>query len=511
MVKYESPRQLKIEEFKTPFLKSLLPDNRWVQLSRIIPWDKYASIYMRVMDSSTGRPGLSPRIVLGALIIKHLEKLDDRGTIAAIQENPYMQYFLGLEEFDPKPLFDPSLFVEIRKRTGQEQFDLLNIELIQSFSKQEDEKHLGNPKKKEEDGSPKNKGGLKVDATVADQYITYPTDPGLLNESREKCEGMIDKLYAITGKEGVKPRTYRRNMRKAFLSYSKKKNKSKTEIRKIKRKLLEAVQRDLKHIDRLLDKIENRGHQFPLNRREQKLLMVIHTVFEQQQQMYRENSNSCPDRIVSISQPHVRPIPRGKAKSKTEFGSKLGISLDNGFARIDTFSWDAYNESTDLKKQVEGYRLQHGYYPEVVQADKIYATRKNREWLDQRGIRITAPPLGRPRVKDKETPYQKRKKQKEAAERNQIEGKFGQGKNGYNLNKIRARLKETSESWIACIFFVMNLIRYAGNFSLSYFFTLFMVVNPKIIRISKQLFYMESSSVYTTKKWVTNQMCLISV
>jgi len=59
------------------------------------------------------------------MIIKHLEKLDDRGTIAAIQENPYMQYFIGLEEFNPHPVFDPSLFVELRKRIGHEKFDEL--------------------------------------------------------------------------------------------------------------------------------------------------------------------------------------------------------------------------------------------------------------------------------------------------------------------------------------------------------------------------------------------------
>lgn len=80
--------------------------------------------------------------------------------------------------------------------------------------------------------------------------------------------------------------------------------------------------------------------------------------------------------------------------------------------------------------------------------------------LKEKGIRITAPPLGRKPAKSKQTYYQQRKARKEAAERNHIEGKFGQGKNGYNLNEIRARLKNTSESWIACIFFVMNLIHY---------------------------------------------------
>ena len=95
-------------------------------LTKAVPWDKFAALYLKAMETDTGRPPISPCIVLGALIIKHIEGLDDRGTIAIIQENLYMQYFLGLEEFDPNPVFDPSLFVEIRKRIGHEQFDQLN-------------------------------------------------------------------------------------------------------------------------------------------------------------------------------------------------------------------------------------------------------------------------------------------------------------------------------------------------------------------------------------------------
>ncbi|WP_158288538.1 transposase, partial [Mucilaginibacter psychrotolerans] len=121
-------------------------------------------------------------------------------------------------------------------------------------------------------------------------------------------------------------------------------------------------------------------------------------------------------------------------------------------------SWDAYNESRDLPGQVEAYRELNGHYPEVVITDTIYGTRENRQWLKDRGIRYSGKALGRP-SKTPQTPYQKRKFKKEQGERNHIEGKFGQGKNGYNLNKIRARTAPTSESWIACIMFVMNLVK----------------------------------------------------
>jgi IS5 family transposase len=471
MVRYVSEKQLSIEEFKTPFQAKLSAENRWVKLSKAVPWDEFASAYIAMMNTGHGRPGVSPRIVLGALIIKHMEKLDDRGVIQAIQENIYMQYFVGLKEFTTEPVFDPSLFVQIRKRVGRKVFDSLNADLIRSVTGEKDKRH--NKKNKKDDGDePKNKGKLQVDATVADQYITYPTDNGILNESRKKCEMLIDTLYELSGKQGIKPRTYRRTMDQAYLDYSKKKRKLKATHRKMTRKLLECVNRNIKHIDHMLDKFEKQSNRFPLTYAQQRLFWIIHTVYRQQKYMYDTDQHSCPDRIVSIYQPHVRPIPRGKIKAQIEFGPKLGVSLDMGFTRINTFSWDAYHEAGDLKIQVEAYKELHGYYPELVQMDKIYATQENRKWLKQRGIRITAPPLGRKPAKEKQSYYQKRKFKKEAAERNHIEGKFGQGKNGYNLNQIRARLKETSESWVACIFFVMNLIHYEANHFFGFVFSI---------------------------------------
>jgi IS5 family transposase len=474
MVKYESTRQLSILEFKTPFQTSLRTDNKWVMLSNIVPWDRFASLYMNAMDKQMGRPGLSPRLVLGALIIKHMKKLDDRGTIEEIQENPYMQFFVGLKEFTTEPVFDPSLFVEIRKRIGKEMFDKLNEMIIESVSSKSDEKH--NKKSQDKDDPPKNKGKLQIDATVADQYIKYPTDTDLLNISRKKLEEMIDQLYDLKDKRGVKPRTYRRKIDKAFAVYSKGRNKSKNGIRKMKRKLLECVNRNINHVNQMLDGYGD-GAFFPLSKNYQRFLWIINNVYDQQKQMYDTQDNTCQHRIVSIFQPHVRPIKRGKQGRDTEFGSKLGVSLDNGFVRLNNLSWDAYNESSDLIKQVETYKDLHGHYPELVQADNIYPTRENRKYLKERNIRITAPPLGRKPIENKTNYYQRKKRKREAMERNQIEGKFGQGKNGYELNRIRARLRSTSESWISCIFFIMNLIKLEKEFFLAFFKSILLCIH----------------------------------
>jgi len=203
-----------------------------------------------------------------------------------------------------------------------------------------------------------------------------------------------------------------------------------------------------------------------------KYFFVIRHLLEQQESMYKKKSHQVEDRIVSIHQPHVRPIVCGKAKAKTEFGAKINISLLDGYARVDHFDWDAFNEGQDLQAQVERFRELTGKYPELVQVDKIYLTRENRRFLKEKRIRYTGEPLGRKPVKEIKSRYQKRKERREAVERNQVEGKFGQGKRGYGLNDIRARLATTSNSWIGAIIFVMNLIRYMRDIPLSYFVSL---------------------------------------
>ncbi len=129
--------------------------------------------------------------------------------------------------------------------------------------------------------------------------------------------------------------------------------------------------------------------------------------------------------------------------------------------------------------QVQAFRALHGHYPEVVIADGIYGTRANREWLKDRSIRYSGKPLGRP-PKEPQTAAQKRAFQQEQGQRNHVEGKFGQAKNGYNLNRVRATTSKTSASWIACILFVMNLVRFSKDVSLALYYWLSQVLRMAV-------------------------------
>jgi hypothetical protein len=133
---------------------------------------------------------------------------------------------------------------------------------------------------------------------------------------------------------------------------------------------------------------------------------------------------------------------------------KVYLSLIDGISFLDQLSWDAFNEGSHMMKYIEQYRARFGFYRADVLADQIYCNRANRAALKEKGIKLLAKPLGRPSAVPKHV---------SPGERNPIEGKFGQAKTAYGLNRIKERLKETSESWIASIILVLNLVMLAGE------------------------------------------------
>ncbi len=276
---------------------------------------------------------------------------------------------------------------------------------------------------------------------------------GILNNARRQIEKILDYLYkTCQTKLKKKPRSYRKKARKDYLKVAKKRRVSRKERNNAIFKQLQYIKRNLSHIDNLI----NSGAELSsLSPRKYKILLVIAEVYRQQLWMYENESNRIDDRIVSITQPHIRPIVRGKAGKPVEFGAKLSVSCFENYVFLDHLSWDNFNESGDFKTQVEAYKSYTGYYPSSVHVDRIYRTRENRAWCKERGIRISGPPLGRPPKNiSKET---KKQAQDDERFRNAIEGKFGQAKRRYGLNCIMTKLSETSETSIAITFLVINL------------------------------------------------------
>lgn len=239
-----------------------------------------------------------------------------------------------------------------------------------------------------------NKGKLLLDATCTPADIAFPTDLFLLNTAREKLEEMIDVLHVPHCGSAPKPHTYWQKARKQYLAVAKQRRVNHRVLRKAIGQQLRFVARDL----RIIAELNEQHGLMALSKQQYKQLLVIHELYRQQREMHEKRSHRIDDRIVSIWQPHVRPIVRGKAKAKAnvEFGAKVAISLVDGYALVERLEWDSYNEGNTLQASVEAYLKRYEFYPEAVLADTIYRNRDNLWYCKKLDVRLSGPQLGRP-------------------------------------------------------------------------------------------------------------------
>ncbi len=273
----------------------------------------------------------------------------------------------------------------------------------------------------------------------------------LLNQAREKLEQTVDKICESTGEK--KPRMYRKRARRDFRRLSKSKKRSAKAIRSASRKQLQYIRRDVGYIVQFVQ------NGVKLTEPQKNRMNLVTTVYERQRLMLESGIHSIPRRVVSLAQPWIRPIVRGKTHANTEFGAKLHISLVDGYARIERLDFEAYNESERFWKAVYRFYDRYGRWLERILADKIYRNRQTLSFCKERGIRLSGPALGKP-PKDQNLSRQLKKQgYQDSCDRNVVEGLFGTGKTAYGLGRISVRLEDTTRCVIGVALLLGNLMK----------------------------------------------------
>jgi hypothetical protein len=457
------------------------PNNRWIKKSELVPWDLAEQKYM-AMFKDDGRPAKNIRMALGALLIQEDKKTSDEETVQEIIENPYLQYFIGLKQFTNEKPFDPSLMVYFRKRLSAEFIAEINEavciaeampevenpndsdesvinnseELIPNDSNEpiqndsnkniQDVTNESTQNEENDDEEPSHGGTLILDCTCTPANIKYPTDTNLLADAIEKTDLMIDTLHEPFVGIEPRPRTYRKKSRKLFVGFIKQKKPGAKKIRKVKGKLLNYLKRNLSIIDGMLEKDNT------LLPKQEQQHETIKMLYSQQQEMYDKKVTRVDDRIVSISQPHIRPIVRGKAGTPVEFGAKTLLSVINGYSFINHIDYNAFYEGELLENAIIDYYSRFGMLPSKILVDQAFTSRENRNLCKSLNIKLMGKPLGRP-PKGKSHEIDK----EDIGKRNEVEGKFGILKTRYGWDRIMARLPETGLTAIAVSVLAMNL------------------------------------------------------
>jgi IS5 family transposase len=508
-------RQINFDDFNQPLGFELDLENRWVKKARLIPWDEIEKRYSGLFPSKEGNVAKPARLALGSILIQQEYNFSDEETAAMIRENPYFQYFCGMSGYDGKAPFDPSMMTRFRKRFTPEILGVINEMIVKSAleareakkkkmrrrrpvqtgapdtkgaadGEQPVEPELGGGQsastvsaKGTSDTPPPNNGTLIVDATCAPSYIKYPQDTDLLNQARLKTEKIISGLHDSVG--GKRPRTYPRKAKAEYGKFSRKRKKARNEIRNMVGKELNYLRRNLAIISSLL--VLAGG---VLSKKCEDSLEVIKKLYAQQLEMHENKTHSIPDRIVSLSQPWLRPIVRGKANSPVEFGAKLDVSVVEGFTRLEHISFSAYNESGLFIEEVERYRRREGFYPERVLADKIYRTHENLRFCREHGARLSGPPLGRP---PKSYKADRKREYHDSCERIEVERRFSLAKRKYGMGMLYTRLEATTMSSVALSILLMNLNKVLFCRKLLAYFLLSKFITTRKIRAVQWTLY----------------------
>lgn len=440
--------QLSFVSFNATCGMQLNQDNEWIKASARLPWAAWESLYAAMFPNKVGNVAKPCRMVLGSLILQMRLGFTDRELVNQLSQNPYYQYFIGLKTFQQDAPFVPSLLVEWRKRVDLPFIIKANDVLCDSVPRIYYSRSRG-----------RKRGTLIAtqicDATVAPQYIRFPQDASLLNEARVKLEAMIDWFCDEYGLS--KPRTYRKVAHKEYLAFAKSKKPSREKIRDAVKAQLGYVRRDLGYLDGFMHDGYVPLCKFASN------VITIHKLYDQQKYMYDNQVHTVENRIVSISQPYVRPIMRGKASKPTEFGAKLHLSIEEtGFARIESISFDAFNEGSQLIDALNAYAYRNGHFPERVLVDQIYRTRKNLDFCKEHDIRISGPKLGRRARSAKSSRAERCSEIKDQTDRIEIERYFSVAKRRNGMGLIKRKREDTSLATIATAVLVTNIF---GSFN----------------------------------------------
>ena len=299
---------------------------------------------------------------------------------------------------------------------------------------------------------------MYTDATCYESEMRYPTDSKLLWEGIEKSYTIMCEFSSRLKLH--RPRTKYLDVQKANLTYRKQRRRTKSQTRKMTRRLLDLLGKILKEIRRM--ERENNGADKSLTIREKGDLDIITKMYRQQKNHFQSKDcrESIKDRIVSISKPYVRPIVRGKEVKSVEFGAKVNNILVDGISFIEKLSFNAFNEGTRLVHCLKMHKRLFGVEAKKVGGDTGYAGTENRDYCKANGIQTSFVKRGRPfseEKKERDLVRQELARVRATA----MEGSFGTQKEHYDLKRVKARTKFTEILYIFFGIHTANVVQLA--------------------------------------------------
>lgn len=413
---FEHPYDVQLAAFYNTPLGELYQAIPFSELSKNIPSPR------RAISDKGCKPWFDVKGGIALQILKSYYRCSDAMLIEQLNGNWQMQMFCGIQLKHGEQIKDKDIAGRWRSFLGKKlDMDKLQVSCVGHWKPFMQHTHTG-----------------FSDATVFESYIEYPTDAKLL------WKGCCDVYQMIKHmRHDLRLRHSRINHERRkilYLGFAKRRKKSRRQSKKICKALLKYLLRLIGQLEELMSK-----HKATVGNSQHNRLKTIKQLKDQQWELYFGKQTTVPDRIVSLHKPYVRPIVRGKEVKPVEFGAKVNMLLVDGISFIEHFSFDNFNEGGRLQRTIH---LQQRYFGACHQigADAIYATNENRRYCTRNKIATSFVAKGN-EGKEKEQKSQMRSilgKIRSTV----LEGSFGNEKNHYQLNKIKARTEANEKVWI---------------------------------------------------------------
>ena len=281
--------------FEIPLDQIINMSHPLVILAHKLDWASLEETLGKLYVPHQGRPGLPTRLMAGLHYLKYAFDHSDESVVATFLENPYWQYFCGMEYFAHDLPLDPSSMTRWRKRLGKSDSEALLKETIQTAIQMK----VMKPKEVDE---------VNVDTTVQEKAVAYPTDARNYNKGRKL-------LVRIARKRGIELRqSYARVGEDAFRRQARY-----AHARQMKR-AAKATRQLRNYLGRVIRELERSSER--LTEREKKILSLVKRLYEQKR--------TDKKKVYSLHAPEVECIAKGKAHKKYEFGCKVSLVSTNG-------------------------------------------------------------------------------------------------------------------------------------------------------------------------------------
>ena len=447
----ETDPQTTIWELLLPEEAKRLP-TELTQVDAYLDDERFIAPWRALFDRRLGRPSVPIDTLLRLLYLKHRYQLGYESLCREVADSLSWRRFCRLPLDRPVP--HPTTLVKLVRRAGPEVVEELNAALLEKLA---GGKLLRGRK-------------LRVDTTVVEADIDYPTDADLLEHAVRKLGGLVRRIKA----RGAARRTRFRNrgraagrrMKQLARALRRRTGVAMAEVDRLTGEVAQIARQSLGEVQAVARNARGGLARRPGDGRLGRLVGELAETISQTQRLLAQTDQRLAgnrviaDRLVSLSDPDARPIRKGKPQHPTQFGySVLVAEDDRGFIADHQLQQGNPPDAPQLVPAVERVIAVTGRTPGTVVGDRGFGTAANDQALAALGVKR----VGLQR-KGTLSPTRAALERTRAFRRMRnwrvgIEARISHLKRSFGLRRTRLRRLPGAKAWVGLGIFAYNLQR----------------------------------------------------